>query len=373
MSSAADLLIDARGPEIQHRSRLTAPDAFIYLFPEGKKPMVFFDAREFDVQRARLKALRTGVEAIRLEPYLTKKQGAGGDPLFMALMNILKDYRITTVRVSASFPYGMAQALAKEGIRLMVHDYAAERERKNKTEIKHMVAAQRVNEEAFLFAWQTLADSTIRGKRILYKGKTLTSEYMKQELKKFLLDRSYACPDGIIVASGEQTARPHDEGSGPLLPHECIIIDIFPRSEATGFFADMTRTFVKGKPWPEIQKLFADVTAVQKEVATSIQVGDLCSDVHQRTIDAFAKLGHPTSPERGFMHGTGHSLGLSVHESPAFNSRSQRTLESGMVMTVEPGLYYPKLGGVRIEDVVIFSPKGQKQNITRFTKKTFIP
>lgn len=364
--NSADILLDARGPEILHRSGITAPDPFIYIYPKGGTPTVFFDAREYDVQKQKIAVLDNGVDVQRLEIF-------SGTTFQETLMNILKKFQISAVHISPSMEYRYVRMLQESNVAIDIHDYEAERDRKTEQEITVMIAAQRVNESAFQLVWNMLHESKFRGSQIVYQGEILTSELVKSKARVHLLQQGYDCPDGIIVASGEQTARPHDEGSGPLLANESIIVDIFPRSETTGFVADMTRTFVKGNPKPEVQKLFDAVIAVQKEIADSIAIGDKCSYVHTRTIVAFEKLGHPTSPEKGFMHGTGHSLGLSVHEGPRLNSSCDRTIEAGMTLTVEPGLYYPGIGGVRIEDVIVFHPDGRKENITQFNKSSYIP
>ncbi len=363
--NSADLLLDARGPEILHRTGITAPDSFIYIYPKGGTPTVFFDAREYDVQKQKIAVLKNGVDVQRLESF-------SGTTFQETLANILTKFQINAVNISPGMEYRYICMLQEKHIAINVHDYESERDRKTEKELEIMIDAQRVNESAFDLVWNVLNDSVIQEDRILYQGDVLTSELVKSKVRVQLLEQGYGCPDGIIIASGEQTARPHDEGNGPLLPNESIIVDIFPSSETTGFVADMTRTFVKGNPKPEVQALFDTVQSVQKEIANSIQVGEKCSDVHARTVSAFAKLGHPTSPEQGFMHGTGHSLGLSVHEGPRLNSSCDRIIEHGMTLTVEPGLYYPGVGGVRIEDVIVFHPNGTKENITQFDKPLFI-
>ncbi|MEX0649754.1 MAG: Xaa-Pro peptidase family protein [Candidatus Andersenbacteria bacterium] len=365
---SAYLLFDAKGPEIRHRSGVVAPDSFIYLAPEGKPATVYFDAREYGVQKQKLEALGSPVRIERLEPYAKKAKKATGSPLLASLLVILKEHKINAVRISPAMPYAIAKALEKAGKKIIVHSYEGERECKTEAEIKFMIAAQRVTEATFELARQILVASTVKRDRIIYKKNVLTSEYMKARLQTFLLEKGYSCPEGMIVASGEQTSRPHDEGEGPLLPNQCIIIDIFPQSQKTGFFADMTRTFVKGKASKDIRTLFRDVADVQRQILESVNIGQQCTDVYKKTVRAFKKLGHPTLPEKGFMHGTGHGLGLSVHEGSSLNAYSERRIEPGMVLTVEPGLYYPGIGGVRFEDVVIFHPDSRKQNITQFTK-----
>lgn len=367
MKNSAYLLVDASGPEIQYRSGITAPDPFMYLAPDDGTPTVYFDAREYAVQKAKLDQLNNGVGIEYLEPYLSSSAD-GQDPLVAALLNILKELRITHLYISAAMPFGIARQLEQAGFDLSVYQFDRERERKSEQEIQHMVAAQRITEGAFSLVWELLAQSEIDGDFIKLDGEILTSEKVKLEVKKYLLEHQYGCPDGIIVASGEQTARPHDEGEGPLRANQLIIIDIFPRSEITGYVADMTRTFVKGKPTPKARELLEIVDKVQSQVLDHISVGDACSAVHRVTVDTFIKLGHKVSHKEGFMHGTGHSLGLAVHENPRLNAQSDRIIEPGMIFTVEPGLYYPGVGGVRIEDVVVFHPDGRKENITRFDK-----
>lgn len=373
MNKTAYLLFDSRGPEIQHRAGIVAPDPFLYLDVEGGIPTVFFDAREYDVQTAKIRRLGKNIHVARLEPFLAQSAGRSGDPAVAVALAILDAYQVSTVRVSPSLPVIFARGLEQAGITVTIHDFPSERERKTEAEIAQLIAAQRVNEKAMQLAWQILIDSTIAGDQIHYQGRALTSEFMKSKIRTFLLDHGFDCPDGIIVASGEQTARPHDEGEGPLQANHSIIIDIFPRSEQTGYVADMTRTFVKGTPSAALQELLIVVERVQHEIAAGIAIGDRCADVYQRTVDMFTKAGHVTSPERGFMHGTGHSIGLAVHERPYLNNRSDRTIEPGMVFTIEPGLYYPGVGGVRIEDVVVFLPDGTKQNITQFNQPSIIP
>lgn len=363
--NSAYVLVDSKGSEILHRAGITAPDSFIYIAPEGQAPTVFFDAREYDVQLQKIQLLQNGVRVERLEPYV-------GKTFSETLISLLKKYAISEAKVSENMPFIFARAIEEAGIRISIHDFESERDLKTEIELQSMIAAQRVNESAFDLAYNILSESVIRGKNIYYAENILTSEYMKYRIQTHLLEQGYSCPEGIVVASGDQTARPHDEGNGSMLAHESIIIDIFPRSEQTGYFADMTRTFVKGKPKKNLEELFVAVQEVQKEIADSISIGEVCSSVHARTVAAFQKRGYPTSPEKGFMHGTGHSLGLSVHEGPRLNAVCDRIIEPGMALTVEPGLYYPGIGGVRIEDVVVFHLDSTKENITQFNKPLYI-
>ncbi len=367
---AADLLIDARGPDIRHASGLTAPDAFFYLKQDNAPATVYFDAREFAVQQQRLDALKNGVQIERLEPFLEQAR-AMQDALNLSqrsLLAVLLERKIDVVRVPPEIGYGWVKALQDHGIIVELKDFARARRYKSEAQLQMMIAAQRVTEGAYDLVRDVLHDSVIDGTHLRYRGEILTSERMKVLLKAYFTEQGYACPDGLIVASGEQSARPHDDGSGPILAHQFIIVDLFPQNEGTGFYADMTRTFVKGKPTEKMYALYEAVREVQREMADFVQVGVRCEDVYAHTVAAFAKRGFETSPERGFMHRTGHGLGLSVHEAPSFAAACDDVLEPGMVMTVEPGLYYPGLGGARIEDVIVFHEDGRKENINQYSK-----
>lgn len=371
----ADFLIDSRSPEVRHRTGITAPDAFPYLRTEDGAATVYFDGREYAIQKERLERAGTGVRIEQIEPYQEKARAVPGDGSLAhkTVSVILREKGITELRVSPNLPYAWALYLQGAGFALAVHDFPAERTRKTEAEIERMVEAQRVTEGAFALAKNILSAATIDGANLRHGNDVLTSEYLKAEIKAYFLRQGYSCPESLIVASGEQTARPHDEGSGPILANVPIIIDLFPQNDATGYFADMTRTFVKGTPSPEAKKILDAVTEVQAEVAAGVKAGDTGDAVYRRTVDAFSARGFETSKDKGFMHGTGHGLGLAVHELPNLKPGAGDPLGPGHVVTVEPGLYYPGVGGSRIEDVVVFHADGRAENITRFPTDYLLP
>ena len=187
-------------------------------------------------------------------------------------------------------------------------------------------------------------------------------------LERFALETAIAeqggNPQDTIVAGGNQACDPHDRGSGPLRPHELIIIDIFPRVVKTGYFGDMTRTYLKGRPSEEQRKLVATVRKAQLAATKTIRAGVDGRAVHKACTDCFAAAGYITKQTKdgavGFIHGTGHGLGLAVHDPGRMSPAVSYPLKKGSVMTVEPGLYYPGLGGCRWEDVVQVTATGTK-------------
>jgi Xaa-Pro aminopeptidase len=206
-------------------------------------------------------------------------------------------------------------------------------------------------------------DGTLR-----YEGETLTSERVKREIEVTLLREGCAL-DETIVACGSDAADPHDRGSGPLTAQEPIIVDIFPRSKATKYHADMTRTFSVGDPGDTVREWF-DLTHDALEAALdAVEPGATGEAVHDAVCDVYEGAGHPTlrsdpTTETGFIHSTGHGVGLDVHEQPRVSPGGEE-LEPGHVITVEPGLYDPDVGGVRIEDLVVVTEDGY-ENLTEY-------
>ena len=183
---------------------------------------------------------------------------------------------------------------------------------------------------------------------------------VKIEVQKYLLDNSFFGPD-IIIACGSQSADPHERGHGKLFANVPIVIDIFPRHEKTKYWGDMTRTICKGAPSNKLMKMYKAVKDAQKKAINSIKEGVYGSDIHKDIVECFNQAGFKTCASNevpsGFIHGTGHGVGLDIHEQPRVNSSKIKLME-GDVITIEPGLYYPELGGIRIEDLVVVEKNG---------------
>jgi Xaa-Pro aminopeptidase len=173
------------------------------------------------------------------------------------------------------------------------------------------------------------------------------------------------------VACGRQGCDPHEEGHGVLRANEPIILDVFPRSQKTGYFGDITRTVVKGRASEPVRKLYDTVARAQDLAFETIESGVRGAEVHRAVKDLFDREGYRTGRNhgclQGFFHGTGHGLGLELHEAPRLAPTSEDVLRAGHVVTVEPGLYYPGLGGVRLEDVALVTTNSPR-NLTKFEK-----
>jgi Xaa-Pro aminopeptidase len=177
-----------------------------------------------------------------------------------------------------------------------------------------------------------------------------------------------------IVSQGRDAGVPHNRGNDAdlLRPGVPLLVDIFPGEAGGGYYSDLTRTFCVGRAPDSLKNLYEDVHAAFRLAMKSLAVGAPCRMVQDKVCDLFEQRGHGTlrrndSLQEGYVHGLGHGVGLAVHEAPRLGGppSNTQTLEPGMVITVEPGLYYPSRGlGVRIEDLVLVRPDGQFENLT---------
>lgn len=355
------------------------PDPF-YCIDFGDKRLVFLDSREYGVFLDHNK--RENVEAVLLDPLFPEvdkmeveavdaSYGGRGAKLGFYL---LRKYELTgeEIEIPAGFPVALADFLRAQGVKLRpVANIFPERLEKTPEEAAAIRESLQRTHAAFRLIEQVLADAVISGDELKYKNETLTSEMMMRLVEREFVEQDLINTDGMIISCGPHAAIPHHRGAGPLRPHSTIICDIFPRHRTSGYYADMTRTYVKGEPSEEVQRMYAAVQAAQEAAIAAVKPGVAGSSVHQVCVDYFTEQGFVTGPESGFMHGTGHGLGLDIHEAPYLARATDAPLAPGHVVTVEPGLYYPEHGGVRIEDVVLVTEDGC-ENLTNYHKEYII-
>jgi Xaa-Pro aminopeptidase len=239
------------------------------------------------------------------------------------------------------------------------------RARKRTTEIAEIRKVQDATDAAMKRATLMIRRSRPR-KGILYLGKKpLTSERIRFAMHRYLLEQGYQAKD-TIVSCGKDAALPHKTGTGPLFSEEPIVIDVFPKSMTSGYFTDMTRTVSKGTPATDIVEMFQAVRDAQKLATATIRPGVTGAEVHQSVVEFFREQGFESGRE-GFVHNLGHGVGLEVHELPVLGP-SGGILKKGNVVTIEPGLYYPKVGGVRLENIGVIRKEGL-DCMTRFPRE----
>jgi len=344
--------------DILYATRFWAPDPFIFLQQNGKRTLVLSD---LEIGRGRRQAKAN--EFVSFSKLEREVQGKSKQsPSYeKVLAHFLRQRGVKSAVVPANFPLRYAQELSRQKIRVEAANgqFWPERETKSNDEIKKIESALRMTETGLKRAMEVLKRSTIgRDKKLRWSGKVLTSEILRAEIDTAIL-RAGGNAIGTIVAGGDQACDPHERGFGPLFANSLIILDIFPRDAKTGYYGDMTRTVLRGRASDAQRKLWQTVKDGQALALKRIKAGIDGMTIHKAIQDLFEKRGFPTEFRRGknvgFFHGTGHGLGLDIHDHP----RLQKVvLKERQVLTVEPGLYYPGLGGVRHEDVVVVTKTG---------------
>lgn len=208
----------------------------------------------------------------------------------------------------------------------------------------------------------------------LKKAEKPTSEEAHAILDKVLASMWCESPEGHIVSHGVRSADPHEKGTGIIEKRVPIVIDIYPCATATGYFADMSRTVCLGAPPEELVKMYDAVLKAQELAESLARPGARCVDIHLAVDDYFQSKGYVTSGigsefpfSEGFVHSLGHGVGKDIHEAPRIGRNSEDILQEGDVITIEPGLYYHHIGGVRLEDMVLITGDGCR-NLTRAPK-----
>jgi len=344
--------------DLRYVTRFSTPDAFLFLRHGNRSTVLLSD---LEIDRGRREARVDEVVAwstvsdrlrtrLRREPTSTE-----------VIVRFLRDRTVRRVGVPGDFPAGVLRGIEAAGIRVEVVDgpFWPGREIKGADEIAAIGRALRLTEAGLARALEVLKASEPGRRGILrWSGGALTSERLRGEMEAAVV-RAGGAPSQTIVAGGIQACDPHERGSGPLRAGELIILDLFPRDPRTGYYGDLTRTIVRGRASEAQRRMWETVREGQRMALGAIGPRASGARIHGAIKDFFAERGYPTVQRNGrwtgFFHGTGHGLGLDLHEEPRFG---RARLRAGQVWTVEPGLYDPAVGGVRIEDVVVVTPSG---------------
>jgi Xaa-Pro aminopeptidase len=351
-----------RSADMLYATRFFAPDAFIFLETAGRTTVVLSD---LEIDRGRRDAAVD--EVVAYSDVKERIRGRSEPGPEEVLVQFLKERRIPRVRVPFDFPAGIAEALAGAGIKAdpVPGHFWPERERKTATEVREIGKALRITETGMARGIDVLRAARIRGRELIWAKRPLTSEILRAEIDSAIL-RAGGLPANTIVAGGEQACDPHERGSGPLRPHELIILDIFPRDARTGYYGDMTRTVLRGRADEARRRLWDAVRRGQRRAFKEMKPGAHGGPIHEGIKAYFSTCGYPTGQRdgrwAGFFHGTGHGLGLEIHEEPRF---ARTEFKPGQVITVEPGIYWPGVGGCRIEDVALITATGVRK-LSRF-------
>lgn len=293
------------------------------------------------------------------------------------VLRLVQQRGVRVLTVTDAAPVHVVDHLRANGVTVICDPEAMLPERivKRPDEVESIEAAQRANERAMRRAIDLIAASEPCDGLLLLDGTPLTAERLRLAIDLVFLEAECAA-EGTITACGPDAAGPHNRGAGPLRPYQSIVLDIFPRHKVRRYFADMTRTVSKGAPDPAIVRMYDTTLRAQEAALKMIAPGVNGREVYEAVCRIYDEAGYPTSlhtgkyPQTGFIHSLGHGVGLQIHEGPHMGMVDE-TLQEGHVVTVEPGLYDPKIGGVRIEDFVVVTAHGNR-NLTSFEKRLVV-
>jgi len=354
-----------RSPDMRHAVPLGVPDPFLFAEENGNRH-VFASSMEatrlrelglFEVhpheELGMDELIASGLDRRELDAQLAERAVAS--------------LGLTRASVPGNFPVWLADRLRADGVELDVDQEVFEGRRRAKTEaqLAGMRRAQRAAEAAMDACRALLRRAEIRGDELLLDGEPLTVERVKSDLGIAFAAHDTTA-DEYIVAPGAQGAVGHEMGFGPIRPHSPLVVDIFPRDNASAVYTDMTRTFVVGDVPDDVREWHRLCKEALDTAISEIRAGVEARAVFDGTCDIFEAAGEPTQRTKqpgeplgdGFFHGLGHGVGLEVHEEPSLGRLANKKLVAGDVVTVEPGLYRAGYGGVRLEDIVLVTDDG---------------
>jgi len=370
-----DLLICAdsiRSADMRHAVPLAVPDPFLYAETDGARH-VFSSSME----AGRLRALGLFEVHISEEFGIDELIGQGLPIRELRAQLVVREVASLgskSFSVPEGFPVWLADRLRAEGFELTVNQDLFDDRRRAKTDaqIAGMRRAQKAAEAAMDTCRDMLRRSEISGDQLLLDGDPLTVERVKAAMSATFTAHDTTAED-YIVAPGAQGAVGHDMGSGPIPPHTPVVVDIWPRDNASAAFTDMTRTFVVGDVADDVREWHRLCKEALDRALAETKPGAEGKAIFEGTCEIFEAAGEPTQRTKeagvalvdGFFHGLGHGVGLEVHEAPGLGFISEKKLVAGDVVTLEPGLYRSGYGGVRLEDIVLVTESGA-ENLTNY-------
>lgn len=343
------------------------PVAFIELSGDGGPGRSVLILRDIEMERARKQAR---ADRVACPADFAPEGGLSGDretATAEAAAECLRRAGVSRVIADRTLPLIFAELMRRAGIAVEcdLEMGVLQRRSKDEQEIASLRESQRVTEGAIKMACEWIASAHAGRDGVLQiDGEPLTSERVRAAVDRWLLEQDFFNPPSI-VAGGPAGADCHDVGSGPLRTAEPVIIDVFPRSRRTRYYGDCTRTVVHGDIPDELLRMHAAVLKAKAAAIAAVRAGVTGEAVHRAATGAITSSGYAVglpgqdAPDSycAMIHGTGHGVGLDVHEPPLLDLGGPELL-AGEAVTVEPGLYSKALGGVRVEDLVVVTEGG---------------
>jgi Xaa-Pro aminopeptidase len=354
-----------RSASLRHEIPIAIGDPFGYAEVDGRA-MVLTSSLE----QERIAAVRPDAEIIEWADvgfHELLESGMPRDQMLLELVSrAVARMGLREAIVDPDFPLAVADRLRADGLTLTPDHgtFAMRRRAKSAAELAGIRRAQRAAEAGMAAAAAVLREAVPEGDRIVIGGEPVTAEQVRAALREACAAHGAPAPPDVIVASVWQGFG-HESGSGPLPANLPIQVDLWPRDEESGCWADMTRTFVVGEVDDATRAQEALVREAFFKVHDAVRPGITGRELHAMTCDVFEAAGHRTQrtgpgedPNEGFQFSLGHGVGLEVHEDPGMGQSGREPLVAGDVLAVEPGLWEREIGGVRFEDLLLVTEDG---------------
>jgi Xaa-Pro aminopeptidase len=355
-----------RSAAMRHEVPITIGDPFLYAESEGRCWIM-----SSNLEGRRLAACRPDAELLDVDELgLTELLQSDSSLEEIILELVSRAAARTGIReavVDFEFPLSIAERLRADGIELRVDDPAVTQRRRRKSdhELAGIRRAQVAAEAAMSTAAALLGRAQAAGDTLHLDGEPLTADMIRTAMRDAAWERGAVLPAEAIVASVWQGFG-HEPGSGPLPVGLPIEIDLWPRDEESGCWADMTRTFMVGEAISdEIGRQEQLVRRALEDTRAAVRPGVTGRDLHAQCCELFEAEGYRTErtgpgedPAEGFQFALGHGVGLRVHEAPLLGQSGREPLVAGDVLAVEPGLWQRDVGGVRLEDLLLVTEDG---------------
>jgi Xaa-Pro aminopeptidase len=351
----------SHNPDMRYLTRFRTDDPVIFIKRQGEQGRIVVGQMEI----ARAIRESTAIPMSRAESGLLDIMKEEPDPA-RAIAKTIARLAGGDVLVPPTLPYQVGHELEAFGrVAIDANSVRSMRSVKDDWEMAQIRAVQTAADAAMDCAVTMIRNAVPVKERLFYQDAPLTSERVRAAMHKSLADAGCHALD-TIVSCGMDTAIPHVVGSGPLLPDEPIVVDIFPQHDYSGYYSDMTRTVARGEPAGDLIEMYRAVREAQDRGQSLLRAGVTGQEVHQAVVDMLSDGGFE-SGNRGFIHNLGHGVGLEVHEQPSLGPGGTE-LSAGNVVTVEPGLYYEGTGGIRLENICAITNSGSAC-FTRFPRE----
>lgn len=358
----AILLVAAseKDANMYYATGILTPDPFIY-FQTNQEKIIVIGNLQLEEARARSKADRVLPLAHYWKLAQDKHQKI---PSTAEILDILfREFGIEGVIVPPDFGIKFADGIRQYGYAVEVkgEPFFESRMVKTPEEIEFIKETLRAAEEAVRAGVELIRKADVDSSgRLIFNDRPLTSVDVRREIHAVLTYRDCTATH-TVVSCGAETISPHVEGRGPLYANQPIIIDCSPKSLVNGYYADISRTVVRGRAPESLRRQFETVLSAQQYALSLLKPGANGREIHAAVTRFFDDLGYKThtvnGKPQGFFHATGHGIGIEGHERPHLALRDH-SLEEGNVLAIEPALYYDNIGGVRIEDDILVTEEG---------------